>query len=136
MSAGFCTDCGTVLESFDGLDRCPACGTTGLPCASGDQVSVSVNWHELRILVMWAENWARQHKGCTETDMSRTVYGIARRLRAQHPERIPLTLAEEMGEIAAEHEMGVTDPKLRQDIAEQTGREVRLERLRRPEGDS
>lgn len=56
------------------------------------------------------------------------VYQIARRLARQHPGRAHLTFAGELGEVASEFEIRVTDPKLRQDIAEQTGREVGLYR--------
>ena len=85
-------------------------------------MTVSVNWHELRILCIWAENWQRERM--TDT---RTVYAIADRLAQQHPERMPLTLAREIGELA-DHFPGVqvSDPRLRQDIAEQTGHEVDL----------
>jgi hypothetical protein len=120
MTGGFCIECGHQIGSFDGLDRCPACGSTSMPCHNDEQVDVSVNWHELRVLVIWAENWQRQHQ------IGRTVYGIAKRLHAQHPERGTLTLAEELGEIAKAHEVQVSDPALRRDIAEQTGEETGL----------
>lgn len=130
-SGGFCIDCGSEVESFDGLDACLFCNTQSVPCAWSDQVNVSVNWQELRVLVIWAENWARAHADSTPT-MRRTVYRIAQRLRGQHPERGPLTLAEELGDLAGEYRLQVNDPRLRQDIAEQTGREVDIVR-REPE---
>lgn len=133
---GYCTDCGHAIASFDGLSACPACGTPGLLCAWSDQVDLSVNWHELRILVMWAENYAREHARdrSITTDTRKTVYAIARRLKAQHPDRAPLTFAEELGEVAGEYRMAVNDPELRRDIAEQTGREVDL--FRREQDDA
>lgn len=127
QDGGFCIDCGSDIQSFEGLSACPFCNTQSVPCASSDQVSVSVNWQELRVLVMWAENWARSHADSTPT-MRRTVYRIAQRLRGQHPERAPLTFAEELGDLASEYRVQVTDPRIRQDIAEQTGREVDLYR--------
>jgi len=115
---GFCTECGHAFPSFEGLTGCPACGTKNSPCANTEQVSISINWHELRILVMWAENWQRRISG------SRVVYSIAKRIAAQHPGKIALTLAGELGEVAQKFPgMQVSDPKLRQDIAEQTGQE-------------
>lgn len=123
---GFCTRCGTEFESFEGLSRCPACNTDGVPCAWSDQVTISVNWHELRCLVMWAERWTGRSDEMKQAHY--VVYQIARRIAAQHPGRAPLTFAGELGEVAAEYDMKVTDPKLRQDIAEQTGREVGLVR--------
>lgn len=120
MTGGFCTDCGHRVESFDSLSRCPACGTTSVPCTDADQVSASINWHELHVLCVWAENWQRQN------DLGRTVYAIAKRIAAQFPDRGSLTLAGELGEIAKQFEVHVSDPALRRDIAEQTGEETGL----------
>lgn len=118
---GYCTECGHEVETFDGLNACPACGSTSLPCAWADEVTVTVNWHALRVLVMWAENWQRAR------GLGRVVYAIARRLKTQHPDRLPLTLADELGDVAREFPgMAVNDPKVRQDVAEQTGREIDL----------
>lgn len=118
--SGFCIQCGTRFESFDGLDCCPACGTQSIPCSDDNQVTISVNLQELRVLVMWAENWQR------ERNLGRTVYAIARRIRAQYSQDIPLTLADGLGEIASLHNVSVSDPALRRDIAEQTGEETGL----------
>lgn len=128
--SGFCTECGARVASFEGLSACPACGTDSVPCRDADQVTVQVNWHELRLLCIWAENW--QRRAVTTT---RVVYSIAKRLRRQHPNRSPLTLAEELGEVAGEFQTSVSDPKLRRDIAEQTGRETGLFRIPAPGSD-
>lgn len=126
---GFCTACGVRVDSFGALDRCPACGTKGVPCAWGDQVAVSINWHELRVLVMWAENYARAYgdaPGVT-TNMRAAVYAIAKRISDQHPEAGPLTMASEVAELAREvGNVSVSDPKLRRDVAEQEGVETGL----------
>lgn len=89
---GFCTICSFHVDSFDGLNCCPNCGATGVPCSDAEQVIVSVNTHELRILCIWAENWANTHKDvCVDA-----VYGIARRLRKQLGDKdAPLTMADE-----------------------------------------
>lgn len=103
---GFCTRCNTVIVSFDGLTECPACGTRGVPCLYANQVRVEVNWHELRILVMWAENWANHcaNKSIDPTHgMGYLVLQIARRIENQHPDRAltsPLTLAGELRQLA------------------------------------
>lgn len=123
---GFCTDCGATTESFDGLQRCPNCQSTGRPCGHSEQVNVSINWHELRILCIWAENWQGQH------NLGRTVYSIAKRLKAQFPEHGPLTLAEELGELSKQYDISVSNLDLRRNIAEQTGEEVGLLRLPKP----
>lgn len=103
--SGFCTQCGHRVTSFEGLSGCPDCGTTSMPCNDANQVTVQVNWHELRVLVIWAENYARfiedQTPGCEQT-----VVSIARRLENQHPDRAldcPLTLAGELRQIADQY---------------------------------
>ncbi len=121
-NSGFCTDCGARIASFDGLDGCPVCGSKGVPCGDDNQVTVSVNWHELHVLCVWAENWQRH------ANLGRVVYAIAARLKAQHPERNALTLAGELGEIAKQYDISVTSADLRRDVAEQTGEEVGLVR--------
>jgi hypothetical protein len=118
---GYCIECGHEVDTFDGLDSCPACGSTSIPCAWSNEVTITVNWHALRILVIWAENWQRAKT------QSRTVYSIAKRIKAQHPDLGPLTLAEELGEVAEKFPgVAVNQPDLRRDIAEQTGHEVNL----------
>lgn len=120
-NGGFCTDCGFRIESFEGLSACPSCGTTGMPSPDEWQVTVTINWHELRILAIWAENWQREH-----VSNAKVVYAITDRLQAQQPELPPLTLVGEIGEIAKAFKVEVSDQRLRQDIAEQTGQEVGL----------
>lgn len=94
MSEGFCLDCGTEIESFEGLSACPFCGTTGSPASHKEQVNVSINWFELRILCIWAERWANEKN----IDVH-TVYGIAHRLEKQFPNMTKLTLAGEISDL-------------------------------------
>lgn len=103
MSGGFCTQCSHRVEKFQGLDACPVCGTRAIPCADRDQVTCSVNWHELRILVIWAENYARLQEGKPGAEkMVATVHAIARRIEDQHPDRAlttPLTFTGELRQL-------------------------------------
>jgi len=90
--SGFCTSCGFKVESFEGLAKCPQCDSRGTPCLDKEQVNISINWHELRILCMWAERWG--NKECGGAGL---IYNIAQRIQRQHPEfETPLTLAEEI----------------------------------------
>ena len=121
--SGFCTECGFKVDSFKGLNGCPSCGDVGVPCTDKNQVQVSINWHELRILCMWAEHWQGQMKD----KPTKVVYAIAKRLSAQFPERDPLTMAVEIGDVMKEFpDLSVLDPKLRENIIEQTGQEPGL----------
>jgi DNA-directed RNA polymerase subunit RPC12/RpoP len=101
MGVGFCTECGLEIESFEGLNECPECGTRGVPCSRSQDVEVKINWHELRILVMWAERWA--HECITDgTGGPSVVYAIANRLRMQFPDMPPLSLNEEFAKLKDE----------------------------------
>jgi len=59
-----------------------------------DDVTIKINWHELRILGMWAERWAAQEPGT-----AKTVNAITLALEEQFPSRLPLTLARELGDM-------------------------------------
>lgn len=97
--SGFCTACGWKVVTFDGLKACPQCGSKGLPCDDADQVTVSVNWHELRVLCVWAERWAIEKVEPSNSGGRGTVYAIADRIRAQHPSRGSLTLSGDINEL-------------------------------------
>lgn len=100
---GFCTLCSFHVDSFDGLTCCPKCGHKGVPCSDGEQCQhISVNRHELRILCMWAENYAHSVKDKPENaHMPDIVYAIANRLKRNNPvlATTQLTMADELGEL-------------------------------------
>ncbi|MFT4115441.1 hypothetical protein [Bradyrhizobium sp.] len=100
----WCTLCGArfTQDEIKGWG-CPKCSNQGIPCACDKDTTVEVNWHELHILCVWAENWAHRSMGHPSSDpsskqMDQVVHAIARRLQAQHPTFGHLTLS---GEIAA-----------------------------------
>ena len=88
---------------------CPECGTRSIPLSPDADVTVKINWHELRVLTIWAENWARQCDARTPEEngnnpdepfnMMYCVMTMAQRLQAQHPERTKLTLFSEVREL-------------------------------------
>ena len=94
---GRCVICNFEVESFEGLDSCPNCGTTYAPVFFVDDINIAINWQELRGLVMWAEFWANAHK--ESEDMLRFVYNQAERLEKQFPDRQRLTLYSEIEEL-------------------------------------
>jgi hypothetical protein len=96
---------------IEGHDACPKCQATGLPMAIKDDVTIRINWHELRILGMWADNWAgicdKQEHG---QDGKGTIAGILRAISAQHPGRAPLTIGGELEQLQESYpEMTATD---------------------------
>lgn len=98
-----CTDCAAEFaaeEVPDDARGCPACGTDSVPCDIAQDVTLKINWHELRILTIWASNWAQ--KKCP-ADAQRTLASILRRLDGQRPaEFAALTLLQEIKELPAE----------------------------------
>lgn len=97
MAGGFCTECSYRIDSFEGLSGCPNCGSKGVPCSDDSQVTISINWHELRILHMWAERYALE-----KLDGAGTVYSIAERVLKQVKDKWPnasLTLAQDIGQV-------------------------------------
>ncbi len=86
-------------EEIKGFDKCPKCGDKGLPASPKDDVTIKINWHELRILCMWAERWAAQAKDESEIRMDVALACIAERLQKQFPKRPPLTVAGEMEQL-------------------------------------
>ncbi len=67
-------------------------------------MKIEVNWHELHILCVWAENFAQS---CFEKDpdgnnkMPTVVTAIARRLQNQFPQFSQLTLSGEIADLPA-----------------------------------
>ena len=95
----WCPTCGFRLEKSDVAGwGCPKCGCKSTPCDPKLDVTVDINWHELRILGVFAENWATSITAESGTEPSRIVTAITSRLHRQYPEYTQLTLR---GEIAA-----------------------------------
>lgn len=84
-----------MIDDFKGLTECPNCGSKDTPCLNADQVDISINWHELKVLCIWAEQWGNEKCGGAGS-----IYSIAQRLRAQYPDKMPLTLAEEIQDLS------------------------------------
>lgn len=99
-----CTDCAAEFtdEEIQNASSCPACGTTGVPCSISQDTEVKINWHELRILTIWASNWAAAK--CGESQQ-KTVNSIIERLEKQRKEDWPaLTILGEIKELPAQLE--------------------------------
>ena len=88
-------------EDIKNASCCPKCENKGVPANPKDDVTIKVNWHELRLLCIWAENWA--HK-CDKDDNEKmkcvlTINCIARRIQKQHQDKTPLTLSGEIEDL-------------------------------------
>lgn len=86
-----------------GASACPKCGNEGLPMSPKQDVEIKVNWHELRILTIWAEHWANHIKDAPDAKGQpvQTIFAIAKRLQDQHPLMSPLTLSGEFEQLKA-----------------------------------
>lgn len=84
----------------DGPDRasCPACKSPSVPMSIAQDVKIDINWHELRILTIWASNYAETLGSDARAAQSRaSLAQIIRRLERQRPENFPaLTIVGEV----------------------------------------
>lgn len=104
-----CVDCRkefalSYIEEID-AKKCPSCGTSALPMDAANDIQVKINWHELRILCIWAKNWQefRINKDADTNNEPRTITidMIISELEKQRPENAaPLTILGELKQIA------------------------------------
>lgn len=84
--------------------KCPNCEATGLPEYTIHDVQVTLNWHELRILCIWAKNWQENMPLDRKEEAGRCLESIFNLIRLHRPENTPgLTLQDEMKELAITH---------------------------------
>ncbi len=98
MAKLMCVSCGVVVEESDSLTCCPNCGSQSVP-ALAEFLDIKITWQELRIICMWASNWAMEK--CPEESQS-TVKSIVERIAVQHAEQAqksPLTMLGELGQL-------------------------------------
>ncbi len=97
-----CTDCRAEFRDADiqGKSACPVCGCRTVPMSIAEDVSLRINWHELRILTIWAESWARHH-ATAHPEMGVTLRAVVEGLEGQRPEGYaPLSLVGEINGLA------------------------------------
>lgn len=100
-----CTRCAAEFcdAEIAKASACPACGSKSVPCAIAHDVTPTINWHELRILVMWAERWEENFTSTgSERDLASrgAVAAIAGRLMRFRPEGAPgLRFADDISEL-------------------------------------
>ena len=109
-SSGFtrCAVCETVfandapeMQEASMDTGCPACGSTSVPHDPAHDVTLTINWHDLRCLAIWAENYVLASKA--DPQWERAWEAIKRRLRSVQPEGAAgLTLFDEIQQIRDE----------------------------------
>jgi DNA-directed RNA polymerase subunit RPC12/RpoP len=100
-----CTECRAEFTDAEiaGATSCPTCGTRGIPQELKHDVMVPLNWHDYRILSIWAENWwSHISKDYTPEELRHhPLNGIFSVIRKYRPDDAPgLTLRDELEEIA------------------------------------
>jgi DNA-directed RNA polymerase subunit RPC12/RpoP len=117
-----CVECRSTFTDAEteGYTECPKCGSQGMPALLTDMHTINITRHELRILTMWAANWAEHIKDSEKKFYApNAIAGIASGIRAQLPEIGPLTLSEEFQEVAdvfqkkVETSLGDFEPNLK-----------------------
>ena len=93
-----CTKCyEEFIEEEKNVSCCPKCGCKGVPMLISQDVEIKINWHELRILANWAENWAEAKCGQDSRD---TLQAILDRLEKYKPkDGAALTLTQEVKDL-------------------------------------
>ena len=97
-AALWCVDCGARHNEavVKEAKACPTCGSKGVPCSTRYDLRVEINWHELRILGIWADNWAAHS---SEAGMQKICQSILHRLERQYPDLNPLTMGGEIRQV-------------------------------------
>ncbi len=74
------------------VTTCPTSGDKGVPHDPDDDRTIVINPHDLRVLTIWAANYAQEHK------LNAALAPTLRRLRRQLPD-VPLTLFDEVSQL-------------------------------------
>lgn len=118
-----CVECRGVFTDAETehVTSCPRCGTAGIPADLREMLDLKITRHELRILTIWATNYAQKLLNSDPlSNAPNCVQGILNGIRAQHPGIGPLSLQEELQDVAdtfrskVESSIGDFDPKTRQ----------------------
>lgn len=95
------------LEQAPDQGCCPNCKSKGVPCDPKADVTIKINVHELRILGIWAENWAvqcdnKELDNAYHESLKDTIKAICDRIYLQIPDNLkkPLTLRAEIKELS------------------------------------
>ena len=98
-----CTTCEAEFTDAELKDAfaCPSCGSEGIPCSIAQDVTVKINWHELRILTIWANFHAQAH---CDPGSQKSLATIIQRLETQRPDGFPALSI--LGELRAFQDAG------------------------------
>ncbi|MFF3884015.1 hypothetical protein [Streptomyces sp. NPDC001914] len=96
-----CCHCREITElapDAEPLHACPNCGSTAVPADLDDTATVTLTNHELRILCIWASNYAEAIKNSPGSeDSPKVIYGILDHLSTQTD--AALSMRQEMADL-------------------------------------
>lgn len=101
-----CMTCGERFgwEQLNELKACPNCGSSSIPMDHSEDIMLKINPHELRVLTIWADNYAQMELK-PRADSQNAVKGFKRLLaRIREQVKFPLTIADEVKEVASHFE--------------------------------
>lgn len=80
---------------------CPQCGSKGLPQFVDHDVDIRINWHDLRVLCIWAKNWEDQMISRGQYDDPSVIDAISRQISKYRPsDAASLSIFGELQELA------------------------------------
>ncbi len=91
----------TEVDENDPVAGCPACGNNKSPADADDTVTITLTVHELRVLTIWASNYAEAIKDMPDCeDSPAVVYGILDEITKFTD--APLSLRQEFADLRSE----------------------------------
>ena len=97
-----CITCSAEFTDAEvvGVCACPKCGTTSLPLGICRDLTLTINWSELRLLANWACFWADKMFTEKDNDSRAALGAVLKRITVHRQEGWPaLTLAGEVKDL-------------------------------------
>jgi len=95
-------------EQLDGLPCCPMCRTTQHPAKLSEDITVPMNWQDLRLMVAYARRWADENG---DDESSELLSELSRQYACLRPKgSAPLSVIEEIRELTDKKVDNASDP--------------------------
>jgi hypothetical protein len=86
---------------------CPTCGNLGMPADLRKKHTITLSDHEWRILFIWSEFYEHANKAA-KPEIDGVVKGIIHEVKTQCPDMPPLSLFDELQDLATANNTHVT----------------------------
>ena len=83
VRCSICCNIFKILDLDPDSDKCPFCSTSVKPQLPSEDITLTINWQDLRILSNWALLWANEHLSDDKEATSRiqSILDILRQVR-------------------------------------------------------